>query len=101
MAAILKQLFSKYLIITNTVTSGTLLGLGDVITQNLEIEYASRMGNTSHDYDVRRTGNYTVESSLFSLIQLNMAQSFKSLEACWLSTNIHPPRNKTISQYQL
>nr|XP_022315809.1 mpv17-like protein 2 [Crassostrea virginica] len=56
MAAILKQLFSKYLIITNTVTSGTLLGLGDVITQNLEIEYASRMGNTSHDYDVRRTG---------------------------------------------
>ena len=82
MAAILKQLFSKYLIITNTVTSGTLLGLGDVITQNLEIEYASRMRNTtSHDYDVRRTGNYTVESSLFILIQLNMSQIFKSLES--------------------
>lgn len=92
MAAILKQLFSKYLIITNTVTSGTLLGLGDVITQNLEIEYASRMGNM---------GNYTVESSLFTLIQLNMAQTFKSLESCCLSTNIYPPRNKTISQFQL
>lgn len=56
MSAVLKQLFSKYLIITNTVTSGTLLGLGDVITQGLEAEYASRAGNVAHQFDIHRTG---------------------------------------------
>lgn len=56
MSTLLRQLFSKYLIITNTVTSGSLLGLGDVITQNLEIEYASRMGTPEQMFDTSRTG---------------------------------------------
>jgi hypothetical protein len=56
MSGLLKQLFSKYLIITNTVTSGTLLGLGDVITQNLEIEYATRTGSVEQAFDINRTG---------------------------------------------
>lgn len=62
MSAVLKQLFSKYLIITNTVTSGTLLGLGDVITQGLEAEYASRAGNVAHQFDIHRTGICTSAS---------------------------------------
>ncbi|XP_062611511.1 mpv17-like protein 2 [Saccostrea cucullata] len=56
MSSLFKQLFSKYLIITNTVTSGTLLGLGDVITQHVEIEYASRTGVTGTHFNIYRTG---------------------------------------------
>ncbi|KAK3090139.1 hypothetical protein FSP39_009459 [Pinctada imbricata] len=36
----LKSLFCRHLWITNTVASGSLLGLGDLITQNIEIRYA-------------------------------------------------------------
>ena len=59
MAGILKSLFSRHLLMTNTLTSGTLLALGDVITQRLEIEYRAQVGDTTlpDTWDVYRTGD--------------------------------------------
>ena len=48
-----KNLFGRYLLVTNTVSSGALLGLGDVIQQKIE-----RMQgiNKSDKNDWKRTG---------------------------------------------
>lgn len=80
MSAVLKQLFSKYLIITNTVTSGTLLGLGDVITQGLEAEYASRAGNVAHQFDIHRTGICTRASISNCCLRVFEIQGSRPLE---------------------
>ena len=47
------RLFGRYLWITNTVTSGGMLAIGDAIQQQLE--HARGVG-TKHKYDVERTG---------------------------------------------
>ncbi|XP_045126424.1 mpv17-like protein 2 isoform X2 [Portunus trituberculatus] len=47
------RLFGRYLWITNTVTSGGMLAIGDAIQQQLE--HARGVG-TKHNYDVERTG---------------------------------------------
>ena len=46
-----KLLFSKHLLVTNTVVSGTLLATGDLITQNLEIRYEHQKAVDSKDGD--------------------------------------------------
>ncbi|KAK3090019.1 hypothetical protein FSP39_008579 [Pinctada imbricata] len=57
MSSVLKALFSKHLLLTNTLTSGTLLALGDVITQKLEREYRAREGDHNEStWDRWRTG---------------------------------------------
>lgn len=58
MAHILKKVFSKYLVITNTLTCGCLLGTGDLITQNIEQRFMDRRkeGSTGVQIDWRRTG---------------------------------------------
>lgn len=58
MAQLFKKVFSKYLIVTNTLTAGCLLGAGDLITQNIEQRYMERRkgGTTGVQIDWRRTG---------------------------------------------
>lgn len=78
MSTLLRQLFSKYLIITNTVTNGSLLGLGDVITQNLEIEYASRMGTPEQMFDTSRTGTERpLRNRILSLYYVHLSRIFE------------------------
>lgn len=47
-----KAAFGKYLFVTNTVTSGVLMGIGDLIQQ--EIEYQKRI--IPERYDFKRLG---------------------------------------------
>lgn len=42
MAQLIKKLFTKYLVVTNTITCGCLLGTGDLITQNIEQRFMHR-----------------------------------------------------------
>lgn len=42
MAQMIKKVFSKYLVVTNTITCGCLLGTGDIITQNIEQRFMER-----------------------------------------------------------
>ncbi|XP_033111665.1 mpv17-like protein 2 isoform X1 [Anneissia japonica] len=57
-----KKLFSKYLLVTNTVTCCSLLGVGDLIEQTREIrrnkknDVAQGKLHSSHSYDWKRTG---------------------------------------------
>jgi len=60
MAQILKKVFSKYLVLTNTLTCGCLLGTGDLITQNIEQRFMDRKkeGSKGVQIDWRRTGKF-------------------------------------------
>ena len=48
-----KLMFGRYLLVTNTVSCGALLGVGDVATQSLE-----RWAGMTDSYDWSRTGKY-------------------------------------------
>ncbi|CAG2233419.1 MPV17 [Mytilus edulis] len=47
MAQLFKKVFSKYLVVTNTVTCGCLLGAGDLLTQNIEQRFMHRKTDES------------------------------------------------------
>ncbi|KAL8624187.1 hypothetical protein ACOMHN_046273 [Nucella lapillus] len=50
------SLFTRHLFITNVVASGSLLGLGDCIIQNLETLHIKRKTEVRRPYDFHRTG---------------------------------------------
>lgn len=54
------QLFSKYLLVTNTCTASSLLALGDCITQQIE-----RLDNPDKTYNFHRTGRMFTMGFLF------------------------------------
>lgn len=58
MAQLFKKVFSKYLVVTNTVTCGCLLGAGDLLTQNIEQRFMHRKTDDSSGVKINwsRTG---------------------------------------------
>ena len=62
MAQLVKKLFSKYLLLTNTITSGSLLAAGDLITQNIEQRFMHKKKDESAGVVInwKRTGNLLV-----------------------------------------
>lgn len=96
MAQILKKVFSKYLVLTNTLTCGCLLGTGDLVAQNIEQRFMDRKkegckgvqidwkrtGKSkyrySHDVYVRtriKISNFSAESPLSGVMVSLLAQS--------------------------
>ena len=57
LAAGCEPLFGRYLLATNTVSSGVLMGLGDVIIQKLEKVKSKEAAAQQHDWV--RTGTFT------------------------------------------
>lgn len=53
---VFKRFFTKHLLFTNTLVSGTLMGLGDALQQNLA-KWNSTGGRHEHHYDWSRTGS--------------------------------------------
>lgn len=57
MSSVFKKLFTRYLFVTNTVVTGSLLATGDCVTQTVEKAYTKREGDKSvRKHDWGRTG---------------------------------------------
>ena len=56
--AAFKKLFEKHLLLTNTVSTGALLGIGDFIVQRSNITYQRVHHNEILSYDKWRTGEF-------------------------------------------
>ena len=98
-AAGCEPLFGRYLLATNTVSSGVLMGLGDVIIQKLE-KVKSKEAAAQHDW--LRTGTISVQTSLNSIYDLRFVQNKNERQsAClqkWVVKSLFSDKDLEISK---